>query len=204
MSLLYKTTHTFLRIFFRIFYRHRILNADKFVQGPAIIAPNHISFLDPPLVGASCPEPVAFLARETLFSKPFLGTLIRKLNAYPVSGKIKDLSSMKVVLNILKDNKKVMIFPEGIRSHDGELAEIKPGICMLAMRAQVPIIPVYIQGTFEIWNRQRKFPKLWGKTCCIFGEPIYPDTFKEMDKKSAQEAMALEIKKRILLLKKSL
>lgn len=108
---------------------------------------------------------------------------------------------MKVILGVLKKKNKVIIFPEGIRSFNGELTEIKPGICMLAMRADVPIIPVYIKGTFEIWDRSRKFPKLFGRTLCIFGEPIYPEAFKEMDKKSAQEAMAREIKKSILSLR---
>ncbi len=201
MNILYKFVHGLSRLFFRILYGHHAFGVDKIIEGPAIIAPNHVSFLDPPLVGASCPEPVAFLAKDTLFQKPLLGTLIRNLNAYPVSGKIKDLTSIKVVLGILKEKKKVIIFPEGIRSYDGKLAEIKPGICMLAMRANVPVIPVYIKGTFEIWDRKRKFPRLWGKTECVFGDPIYPAAYKEMDKKSAQEAMAKEIKKRILSLK---
>ena len=201
MNLLYTITHSFLRILFRVLYRHHVKGANLFIKGPAIIAPNHISFLDPPLVAVSCPEPVAFLARDTLFKKPLFGALIRRLNAYPVSGKIKDLSSIKVVLSVLKKRNKVIIFPEGIRSYDGDLTDIKPGICMIAMRADVPVIPVYIKGTFEIWDRQRKFPKLWGNTLCIFGEPIFPATFKDLDKKSAQEAMALEIKKSILSLK---
>lgn len=197
MQLFYKFSHTLVRFLFKCLYRHRIYGNDNLIEGPAIIAPNHISFLDPPLVGASYPEPVAFLAKDSLFKKPLLGTMIRNLNAYPVSGKIKDTASIKVILGILKEQKKVIIFPEGIRTHDGKLSSIKPGICMLAMRANVPIIPVHIKGTFEIWPRSRSFPKLWGKTQCVFGEPIHPRSYEGLSKKEAQEKMTLEIKKRI-------
>ena len=197
MQLFYRFVHTFTRLIFIFFYRHRAYGIENLIDGPAIIAPNHISFLDPPLVGVSCPEPVAFLAKDTLFKSPLLGIVIRNLNAYPVSGKIKDLSSIKVILGILKENKKVIIFPEGIRTHDGKLSSIKPGICMLAMRAGVPIIPVHIKGTFEIWPRSRSFPKLYGSTKCVFGKPVYPSEYAGLNKKEAQEAMAHEIKKRI-------
>lgn len=197
MHLFYKFIHTFAGLLFKILYRHRAFGIENLIEGPAIIAPNHISFLDPPLVGVSCPEPVAFLAKDTLFKKPLLGSMIRNLNAYPVSGKIKDVSSIKVILGILKEQKKVIIFPEGIRTHDGKLSSIKPGICMLAIRANVPIIPVHIKGTFEIWPRHRSFPKLWGKTQCVFGDPIFPSSYSGLEKKEAQEKMALEIKKRI-------
>ena len=203
MNLFYSFTHSIIRLIFKIIYGHQAYGIENLIKGPAIIAPNHISFLDPPLVAVSCPEPVAFLAKDTLFRQFFLGFIIRNLNAFPVSGKIKDLSSIKVILGILKKQQKVIIFPEGIRTHDGKLSSIKPGICMLAMRADVPIIPVYIKGTFEIWPRRQKFPKLSGKTRCVFGKPIYPSSYQELNKKEAQEEMAKEIKKRILGLSSS-
>jgi 1-acyl-sn-glycerol-3-phosphate acyltransferase len=201
MTFFYRITHFIFRILFKILYRHQTYGIENIPNGPAIIAPNHISYLDPPLIAVSCPEPVAFLARDTLFKKALFGNSIRKLNAYPVSGKIKDLASIKMILGILKEQKKVIIFPEGIRTHDGNIAEVKPGICMLAMRAGVPIIPTYIAGPYEIWPRQKQFPKLFGRTLCVFGTPIHPQEFASLDKKEAQEAMAIEIKKRIEQLK---
>ncbi len=194
MNILYSFTKIIFQFVFKLFYRHEAYGIENLVSGPAIIAPNHLSFLDPPLVGASCPEPVAFLAKRSLFTIPVLGWFIRQLNAYPVSGKIKDIASIKMILKILENKQKVVIFPEGLRSCDGKLAHIKPGICMLAQRANTPIIPAYIEGTYKIWKRGRKFPKLRGRTTCIFGKPIYPKDFEMYSKKEAQEKMAQEIK----------
>ncbi len=178
-------------------YHHKTFGSENIPNGPAIIAPNHISFYDPPLIAISSKDPVSFLAKDTLFEKQPLGWIIRKLNSHPVSGTASDLSSIKTILKILENKEKVIIFPEGIRTDDGKLTEVKPGICMLAIRANTPIIPTYIQGTYEIWPRHKLLPRLSGKTSCTFGEPIYPNEFAHLDKKEAQKEMALSVRNAI-------
>lgn len=186
--------------FLRLFYRHKIYGVEHFIRGPAIIAPNHASYLDPPIAAISWPEEVHFLAREGLF-KPFLfGSLIRTLNSHPVSGQVNDISVFKTIIELLKEGKQLILFPEGERT-DGQLKEIKPGIGMLAMRAQAAIVPTYIHGTYQIWGRKRKFPKLYGRTACVFGTPIHSGAFAHMDKKEAQEKIAVELTKSLLALK---
>jgi len=201
MNMFYIVVIFCLKLYFSLFYRLKITGLENLPKGPAIIAPNHVSFFDPPIIAASCKEEVYFLARSSLFEQPFWGGIIKRLNAYPVAGTAQDLASMKLICQLLKENKKVTIFPEGIRSEDGELAKIKSGIGMLAMRSEAPIVPVYIDGTFDAWNKFRKFPKPWGKISCSFGKPIYPADFVHLGKKQAQDAIAHQTEQEIRLLK---
>lgn len=178
------------RVYFRLFYSLRIYGIDNIYKGGAIIAPNHTSFYDPPIICGSWPEETHYLARSTLFNKAFLRWLITRLNAHPVTGTAQDLQSFKVICELLNGNKKVVIFPEGERSDDGKLGEIKTGVAMLALRCHCPIIPAYIKGAYDVWPKQQKWPKLFGKITCVFGKPIFPDEFASLPKKEAQQAMS--------------
>ncbi len=193
MKILYSLTCHITRIFVRLFYGHKIYGQEHICSKRAIIAPSHTSFLDPPLIAASWPTEVFFLAKKKLFSNPIFGPLIRRLNAYPVTGTAEDVASIKLICQLLKNDHQVVIFPSGIRSFDNTIGEIKPGVAMLALRCQAPIIPVYIDGCFDIWNRTRTFPKLKGKTACVIGSPIECQPFLLMEKKSGQLAMSEKV-----------
>lgn len=202
MKLFYPTVLCFLKIYFRSFYHLKVCGLENLPNGHAILAPNHASFFDPPVIAASCKEEVSFLARASLFRHLLFGSLISRLNAHPVTGTAQDLASMKMICNLLKQDKKVVIFPEGVRSEDGKLGEIKTGIGMLSLRANAPIVPVFIKGTYEVWNKDRKWPKPWGHISCTFGKPIYPEEFSKLGKKQAQEALAQAVENSLLDLKR--
>jgi 1-acyl-sn-glycerol-3-phosphate acyltransferase len=202
MSLLYPIVLNATRFFFKCLYRHRVYGKEHFAPGGALLAGNHTSFLDPPIAAISSPEEVHFLARESLFKNPLFGAFIRKLNSHPVSGDASDIAVFKTITQLLKEGKKVVLFPEGTRSVDDRLGEIKPGIGMLVSRAQAFIIPMYIHGAFEIWGRKRKFPKLWGKTACVFGSPIYYKDFSHLDKRETNTAIAQKLFDSISALRK--
>lgn len=187
MKILYKTTQVLFGSFFKLFYHHKVYGLENLPEGAAIIASNHNSFLDPPMVGASCPEEVYYFARASLFDNYFLNYFIRRLNAYPIKGNTNDLASFKIIASLLKNQKKVLIFPEGVRSDKGSLSPFKHGLAMLALRADCPIIPVYLHGTFDVWSRFRKIPKFKGTTACVFGKPIYPHAYQDLPKKEAQD-----------------
>ena len=184
-----------------MFYRNKVFGLDNIPNGAAIIAPNHTSYYDPPLISASLPEEAHYIARGSLFNQPILRTVIRLLNAHPVHGTVGDLGTFKLVTKLLKESEKVIIFPEGERSDDGSIGEIKLGIAMIALRADAPIIPTYLHGTYTTWPNKRLFPRPWGKLACVFGKPIKMDKFKDMNKKEAQEAVAQELKRAIKRLK---
>lgn len=198
MNLIFWVTFYLLKIFFRIFYRVQVYGTEHIYKGGAILAPNHASFLDPPLISIAWPEHTYYLARSTLFRPRLFGWYLKVLHAYPVYGSAQDLSSFKMIQQLLEEQKKVVIFPEGIRSKDGTLVPIKTGVAMLALRAECPIIPVYIHGTFEAWPRDKKWPRLGGTLACVFGEPIFSETYTHMDKKQAREAMTEQVQQSIL------
>ena len=197
MTVLYRSVLCFTWIFFKLVYRHRVYGYNHFYEKAAIIAANHSSFYDPPILAISWPEEVHFLAREGLFKNPLFGGLIRNLNAHPVSRDATDIGVFKLICRLLAEGKKIILFPEGKRGKSEALEQLKPGIAMLIARSQSAIIPAYIHGTFAIWDRCRRFPKLWGKTACVFGTPIEWAEFAHLDKKQAQEALLLKLKESI-------
>ena len=186
---------------FKFVYKNEIYGLNHIPKGPGLIAANHTSFLDPPVVSVSFPEEVHFLARKTLFKNPIFGALIRNLNAHPVSGRTEDVAVFKTIVSLLKENKKVIIFPEGQRTSDGKIKEIKPGISLLLSRTDAAIIPTYVHGTFNIWSKKQAFPKLFGKTAVVFGTPIFYDKDSDKDRKVLQKEIAENLKDALISLK---
>jgi 1-acyl-sn-glycerol-3-phosphate acyltransferase len=201
MKMFYRLGRFCCKIYFLLFYHLTVYGTENIIPGKAIIASNHTSFLDPPMIAVCCPEEVYFLARKTLFSPFLLGSLLSKFNAFPVNGTTQDLSSIKLICKLLEEKKKVVIFPEGMRSPDGELQPFKTGFGMLAMRCRAPIIPVYLEGCYEIWNRKQRFPKLWGRAICKIGQPIYPEQYAHLEKKESYQAIAEQLKRSLERLK---
>jgi len=200
MGGLYRTVLFIIWCIFKLLYRLQVHGLEHYFRGPAIIAPNHTSYLDPPIVSIAWPEELHFLAKESLFKIPLFGRFIRLLNSHPVHGGAADVTVFKTILKLLSEGKQINVFPEGRRSF-GELASIKPGIGLLLSRSKTAIIPTYIHGADKIWGRERKFPKLWGKIVCIFGSPILWETFASLEKRKAQEAVAEVLTKAIKDLK---
>ena len=162
-----------IRTFGRQFWNLRIRHANRVPRrGGVIIASNHQSFLDPPLVGSCLQREICYMARRTLFEIPVLGRLIRMSNAFPVDRESADIKSMKTAINLLRNGEALLVFPEGTRSEDGSLGRLKPGIRILAARANVPVVPVLIQGAHCVWPKGRRFPRLRGRMDIVFGKPF--------------------------------
>jgi len=194
---MYRFYRFLLFIFFKVCYRNKVTGEFHLPKGPCILAANHASFLDPPLLAGSTKEDLYFIAKIALFKRDFFSNFLKRLHAYPISGNASDLKTFKLVCGLIQEGKKIVIFPEGHRSHDGKIHTIKPGTAMIALKMDCPIIPVYLQGTFAIWPRNKRFPKMKGKTSCHFGEPIYPNQYSHLSKKEAQENLSKAIQKGI-------
>jgi len=108
-----------------------------------IVAANHLSNYDPPVVGAVLPFEICFLAKSELFKNKLFGALIRKYNAIPIVRHTSDWKGINQVLNILETGKSLLLFPEGTRK--GKI--IKPGVGMFAMKAQKNILPIWVENT---------------------------------------------------------
>ena len=119
--MLYWISLNLARIVGRIFFRHRTLHRERLPEsGGALIVANHVSYLDPAAVGIAFRKPIHYLARKSLF-KGFLGWLLPRIQVLPVDRGKGDLGSMKRILGLLKDGQRVLMFPEGTRSPDGQL-----------------------------------------------------------------------------------
>lgn len=139
--------------------------------GGGLLCANHQSYLDPVLIGAASPRRLTFLARQSLFRFAPFAMLIRFYGAVPIQRDGMSISGIKETLRRLRAEEMVLVFPEGTRTTDGELGPLKPGIAALARRAEVPLIPIGIDGPFDAWPRTRRYPRP-ARIAVQFGEPI--------------------------------
>jgi len=185
----------------KLFYRHKVSGMEKVPRGAAILASNHVSFLDPPIIGTSCPFPVHFFARASLFNGAILRFFISRLNTHPLQYGDHELAAMKMACQLLEEGKKIILFPEGERSFNGNIKKLKPGAARIALRTGAPIVPVYLEGVFNVWPRTRSLPRLLGRTRCHFGEPIDPASYAHLPKKEATEKLNQDLMEAICALR---
>lgn len=139
--------------------------------GGVILASNHLSFIDPPVLGAACPRRIVFMARRNLFSQPLLGAFMRGVHVIPLARGEADVSAIRAATLQLRSGNVVTIFPEGTRQLSGRLGVAKRGVGLLAAAAKVPIVPVLVQGTFQALPPDAKRLRP-GKIRVAFGTPI--------------------------------
>ena len=156
----YRLSWIFFRALLASYFRCRFLHPERIpATGPVILASNHASFLDPPLVGAGCTRPVNYLARHTLFDLPVLAALLRSWKVVPVDREGGGGPGLKAILDRLRAGGIILLFPEGTRSSNGELRPAKPGIGLVVIKSSAPVVPVRVFGTFAAYGRQMKFPR---------------------------------------------
>jgi 1-acyl-sn-glycerol-3-phosphate acyltransferase len=158
----------------RGFYDYRVINRERLakVPGGALLACNHASFFDPPLVGLAFEEEIHFLARKSLMSNRLADAVYRGWNTIPVDQDKPDMSGLKTVIRRLKSGNKVLIFPEGSRTLNGELLPAEPGTGLIVAKAGVPVIPMRLFGTREALPRGAAFPRP-SQITLVIGEPWY-------------------------------
>jgi long-chain acyl-CoA synthetase len=167
----------FFQLLFKILFRLEVQGLENLPkQGPFLICPNHLSYLDGLVVLAPLPyhilKRVFFVGASFVFVHPFMRLVARVANIFPVDPDIHLLRAMKAGAYGLRTDRILCIFPEGARSFDGQLAEFKKGAAILAREIGVPMIPVVIRGTFEVWPRDRNLIQLH-RVKVIFGEPLW-------------------------------
>lgn len=172
MKPLYFLGWSFFRLYFKIYHRWEIYGAENVpAAGPAILASNHASFLDPPLVGAATTREINYLARDTLFRFPVIGSILRNVNAVPVDREGKGAAGLRAIMDRLKQGGAIILFPEGTRTPDGELKEAKSGIGFTVLKSPAPVVPVRVFGTFAALNRRQSVPRPH-RVAVVFGRPI--------------------------------
>ena len=171
MKPLYRIGHTLCRTVAYLGFSFKAYGQENLIEEePAIIASNHQSYLDPPMIGICCRRDLHFLTRKSLLEKPLIGPLLGQLNTVPVDRDRGDISAFKAILRILQSGNRLIIFPEGTRSSDGNLQPPRAGIGMVIAKTRAPVIPARVFGTFEALPRTGGL-KLRPVTV-VFGPPL--------------------------------
>lgn len=172
MTFTYYFWYTLSKITARFFFSLRVIHPERLIEeGPVILASNHQSYFDPPLVGICSRRDVYYLARKTLLDIPLLGKLLPRINVIPVDRDGNDMSALKTIIRLVRAGNGVVLFPEGTRSPDGTLRRGKQGIGLIIAKTRAPVQPMRVFGAHEA------FPKGSGKISVVpitvvVGEPI--------------------------------
>lgn len=174
---LYGFIHFIGRPLFKVLFRLESHGSENIPgQGPVIVAANHLSYLDPPVVGLMAKRKLSFMAKEDLFRVPGLGWLISHLKAFPVKRGQISLGTFRRALKLLKAKEAILIFPEGARSPNGQLQESMPGVGLLAWQSKASVVPALIEGSEEALPVKAKFLK-FRKIDVYFGRPLDLSSF---------------------------
>jgi 1-acyl-sn-glycerol-3-phosphate acyltransferase len=156
-----------------MWFRGDVAGTDNFpVDGPFLIASNHASHLDPPLVGCHVPRQMRFFARKSLWSNRVFAWWLNQVETIPVERDSGDIGAIKRVLQALKENRAVVLFPEGTRSPDGHLQKAKGGVGLMACKTGVPVVPCRVYGSFHAFGKGTSIPRFGTPVSIVFGPPI--------------------------------
>jgi 1-acyl-sn-glycerol-3-phosphate acyltransferase len=159
----------------QMFFRGEVAGLENLPEtGGYIVAANHASLLDPPIVGQFLPRQVSFFARKTLWKPGLAAWWLDAVGTIPVDrdGGV-SLDAIRRVLHTLAEGRVVILFPEGTRSRSGELQAPRPGVGLLACRAHVPVVPTRVFGSFEAFGRGGRL-RLGSPVSVVFGRPLSP------------------------------
>ena len=137
-------------------------------QGAVILAANHMSNWDPPLLAAFLQRPVTYMAKQELFEIPVFGAAIRACQAFPVKRGAADRGAIKAAIQVLKQGKCLGLFPEGTRNRNGHMRKAEAGVGLIASMTGAQVVPAAVIGTDHIFANGSWFPKLK----VVYGEPM--------------------------------
>lgn len=199
MSFIYSCSHVFFKLYLLARHGYKVEGLENVpTVGGALIASNHVSYLDPPAVCAAIPfRQTYFMARDTLYKNKFSAWWLKNSGVIALDRTRGDVAALKGAVKVLGSGKLVCLFPEGTRSDDGTLQDAKGGIGFLIAKAGVPVIPAYIKGAYEAWPKGQKRATGHPITL-VFGKPIDPAEFQSLGKgREGYEASASLVMKKI-------
>lgn len=151
-------------------YRIEVIGTEHFPkEGGVLLCANHISNLDPPVVGITAPRPIHFMAKEELFRAPVLKTLLPPLHAFPVKRGMSDRQALRTGIDVLKQGHVLGIFPEGTRSKDGKLQKGLSGVGFFALRTDAQVVPCAIIGPYRPLKKLK----------VVYGKPMDMSSLRE-------------------------
>ena len=183
---------------FRVLFTYDCLGEEKIPAGPAVVAANHPSYLDPVLLSLQVKRPIRFMAWDALFGVPLLGSLVRVLGAFPVDvRKGQGGSAYLAAKRLVEEGELVGIFPEGKRSRTGWMAdELRAGAARLSLETGAPLVPATIRGAYRAWPHDRPLPGL-ATVRVRYHDPIDPAAYAHLPAAEAQAALLAELRRRV-------
>ncbi len=170
--MIYEIAKFLIKCYYRLRFKITIIGENRVPSsGPVMLCSNHVSDFDPPLIGLALDRQLSFFAKSELFELPVIGKVFPSLNAIPVSRGKSDRAALKTSINALKEDRCLLIFPEGHRNKGDvkQLQNLQEGASFIASKSEAPIVPVVIKGEY---NRKK------GVTI-VFGKPINTEEFLE-------------------------
>lgn len=160
-------------------FRIELVGAENMPKdGACVVCINHISMFDPMVTSAVVDRPIRFIGKQELFKIPVVGWYLKSINVIPIKRGSGDIGAVKASLKALKDGEVLGIFPTGTREKKNPNAKVKPGVVLIALKAQVPVIPVRIEANYRIFSKVR----------ITIGKPVDLSTYE--GKKLSQEEMS--------------
>lgn len=193
--MLYTISHAIVKVLGRLLLRLRVIGAEQIPKtGPILFAPNHVSYLDIPLLGAMIDRPLHFMGKSSLFRGRFVGRIYRKLNGFPIKKGARSRAGLMEAVRRLKHGHCVVMYPEGGRSISGGLQEPMPGIGMIVAMSGAKVIPVYLAGTDKVLPVGAWMIRIHPVTVFI-GEPL---DFTEQIQKEYGKELFLQISRTVM------
>lgn len=185
------------QVFCLTWIRLRTRGAGHLPEQGALLLSNHQSFLDPLLIGVFLQRPVSYLARDSLFRVPVIGWILRNTYVMSIRREAAGTESLRKSIARLEQGFLVGLFPEGTRSSDGLVGEVKPGFVAMIRRAKVPIIPVGISGAYQAMPRNSRFIRP-ARIRVVYGEPISVDQIEKLCQKGREKEFISLVRQRLI------
>jgi 1-acyl-sn-glycerol-3-phosphate acyltransferase len=203
LKFLYHFLHLLFYIIGKLLFRYKTFGVEHVPKkGSAILASNHASYLDPAFVGMGIVRTINYLAKKELFSNIILRFILKDIcKGLPVDREQLDRDTLREIYRLLKTDEIILLFPEGTRSYDGNLMEPKLGIGMIAYNTRSTVIPVYVNGSYNIMSRKTQFVRF--KPCSvIYGSPLALESYYNQKRsKELYKTISLKIMEGIEALK---
>ncbi len=173
MTPFYGFFHYLAATIYGMWFRGEVVGLENFpATGPFLIASNHASHLDPPIVGSQVARQMRFFARKSLWNSRLSSWWLDQVETIPVDRDSGDIGAIKRVLQALKEDRAVVLFPEGTRSPDGQLQKAKAGVGLMACKTGVPVVPCRVYGSFAAFGKGAAIPRFGSPVTVVFGAPI--------------------------------
>jgi 1-acyl-sn-glycerol-3-phosphate acyltransferase len=203
MTLVYNVFYNLAKLIAWCFFSLRVVHPERMIeQGPLLLAVNHSSYFDPPLVGICSRRAVYYLARKNLLEWPILGRLFPGMNVIPVEREGNDMSALRAVIKKVREGNGIVLFPEGTRSRDGNLQPARAGIGLIIAKTLAPVLPMRIFGAYDAFPKGSRGFRLTqitvviGKPLSFSPEEVAPgtrETYQRLSDRVMQAIAALRI-----------